>query len=527
MRRCCFVHVWTKRQFTSVLQFGTFAFCKQSVKGEREGLDEALKVSDIMTPKTSTTLRIDCHRRLIQWCMQDLLDVSRQKCTEDVKKSAAGNFKANSEQIFCTDDFQGLETSKTMKVDSLLLFLELHKRGVQMDETNISCIMSSCGTELSLTMGMQLHALSIKFGFDMSVHVASSLISLYSKCGQLCNAYQVFQWMPVRNAISWTALIASYAQHCETETCLSLFIQMRRSMLKPNDFTFASILSACTSTASLGLGRSIHCLEVRIGFDSYVHIANALISMYAKCGSIEEARCVFEKMLHRDLISWNSMIFGFAHNGLAKQAVDLLKCMDRENVKPDAISFLGVLSSCRHTGLVEIGRWCFNSIQKHGIQPELDHYSCIVDLLGRAGFIEEASGFIENMPMPPNAVIWGSLLSSCRVHGNVRIGIQAAENRLLLEPSCAATHVQLAKLYASVGCWHQVARVRKLMKERGLKTVPGYSWIEIGSAVYRFKAEDGSNKKFNEILNVLDCLADHMKFFLQDDPKDSMRNPMH
>lgn len=283
-------------------------------------------------------------------------------------------------------------------------------------------------------------------------------------------------------------------------------------MLKPNDFTFASVLSACTSTALLGLGRSIHCLEMRMGFDKCLRVGNALISMYSKCGSIEEARCVFEKMLRKDLISWNSMIFGCAHNGLAEQAVHLLQCMDGENVKPDGISFLGVLSSCRHTGLVEISRWCFNSILKRGIKPGLDHCACIVDLLGRAGFIEEALEFIKSMPMPPNAVIWGSLLSSCRVHGNVQIGIQAAEQRLVLEPDCAATHIQLAKLYAGIGCWNQVARVRKLMKDRGLKTIPGHSWIEIGNDVYRFKAEDGSNSKFNEILNVLDCLGEHMKF---------------
>lgn len=485
--------IFARKQFSSVSKVGDFA---------REGLDEALKVLDIMMSKTSETVRDDsnCHRRLIQGCMQDLLEISRQKCSADVNKSMFSNFESDLDQI----SHLGMSNS--------LLFLELHKRGVQMDDSGVSCIMSSCGNELPLDFGIQLHALLIKLRFDMSVHTASSLISLYSKCGQLLDAYRIFEQTPVKNAIAWTAIIASYAQHCETETCLSLFILMRQSMLKPNDFTFASVLSACTSTALLGLGRSIHCLEMRMGFDKCLHVGNALISMYSKCGSIEEARCVFEKMLRKDLISWNSMIFGCAHNGLAEQAVHLLQCMDGENVKPDGISFLGVLSSCRHTGLVEISRWCFNSILKRGIKPGLDHYACIVDLLGRAGFIEEALEFIKSMPMPPNAVIWGSLLSSCRVHGNVQIGIQAAEHRLVLEPDCAATHIQLAKLYAGIGCWNQVARVRKLMKDRGLKTIPGHSWIEIGNAVYRFKAEDGSNSKFNEILNVLDCLGEHMKF---------------
>ena len=205
-----------------------------------------------------------------------------------------------------------------------------------------------------------------------------------------------------------------------------------------------------------------------MGFDLYVHVSNALISMYSKCGSIDEAHYVFQKMPCRDLISWNSMISGYAQYGLGELAVDLLKKMDKENIVPDAISFLGVLSSCRHAGLVELGRHCFDLMLEHGIKPELDHYSCIIDLLGRAGRLEEALDIIKRMSISPNAVIWGSLLSSCRVHGNVWIGIHAAESRILLEPGCAATYVQLANLYAGVGYWNHVAKVRKLMKDRAL-----------------------------------------------------------
>ncbi|RRT79336.1 hypothetical protein B296_00008309 [Ensete ventricosum] len=270
------------------------------------------------------------------------------------------------------------------------------------------------------------------------------------------------------------------------------------------------VMSIC---AYLGFGRSIHSLEFKMGFDLYTHVSNALISMYAKSGNIEKASYVFESIPCRDLISWNSMISGFSQHGLAKNAVDLLNQMDTQNVTPDAISYLCVLSSCRHVGLVEQGRRCFDLMLKRGLNPELDHYSCIVDLLGRAGLLEEALDVIKKMPIHPNAVIWGSLLSSCRVHRNVWIGIHAAENRLLLEPGCAATYVQLANLYASAGYWNHAAKVRKLMKERGLRTSPGYSWIEIGNKVYNFKAEDRSNNKLNEILKILDSLACHMELF--------------
>ncbi|KAB1994627.1 hypothetical protein ES319_D13G111300v1 [Gossypium barbadense] len=193
------------------------------------------------------------------------------------------------------------------------------------------------------------------------------------------------------------------------------------------------------------------------------------------------------------------------------EVVELYGKMKDEKIKLDAITFLGVLSSWRHAGLVEQGCACFDSMIIHGVKPAEDHYSCVVDLLGRAGLLQEALDFILKMPIRPNAVVWGSLLSSCRLHGNIWIGIKAAESRLLLEPECAATHVQLASLYASAKWWDEAARVRKVMKDRGLKTNPGYSWIEIKNELYRFRAEDKSNTNAKGILGVLSCLVDHMK----------------
>jgi pentatricopeptide repeat protein len=234
--------------------------------------------------------------------------------------------------------------------------------------------------------------------------------------------------------------------------------------------------------------------------------------MYAKCGCIEEAQFIFGCIACKDLVSWNAIIFGCSQYGLAKHCLDLLKEMERQHIVPDALSFLGVLSSCRHARLVEEGRHCFKTMIEHGIKPGLDHYSCMVDLLGRAGLLEEAWDLIQTMSIPPNAVIWGSLLGSCRVHGNISIGIQAAEHRLKLEPGCAATHIQLANLYATIGCWSDVARVRMAMKARGLKTNIGCSWIEVGDKVYSFTAENRSKShQVNNVLAVLDCLQAHME----------------
>ncbi|KAE8812674.1 Pentatricopeptide repeat-containing protein [Hordeum vulgare] len=304
-----------------------------------------------------------------------------------------------------------------------------------------------------------------------------------------------------------------WGQDNQVEPCLQVFQLMRQSVCRPNDITFATIFSVCTNHALLALGKSVHGLELRMGFDVCVHVSNALISMYAKCGNIIEAQSIFESIVCKDLVSWNSMIFGYSQHGLVECCLSLLKEMDEEQIVPDVISFLGILSSCRHACLVEEGRCCFNTMIKLGIEPELDHYSCMVDLLGRAGFLDEAWDLIHTMSTPPNAVIWGSLLAACRMHGNIPISIHAVEHRLKLEPGCAATHVQLANLYASIDCWSYVARVRMMMKEGGLKTNTGCSWIEIGSKVYTFTAENRpKSHQVNNVLTVLDCLRSHMEY---------------
>ncbi|KAI8560398.1 hypothetical protein RHMOL_Rhmol04G0252400 [Rhododendron molle] len=379
------------------------------------------------------------------------------------------------------------------------------------DPSVLSHAVSSCGCVRTASVGIQLHCLVIKIGYLSNVYVGSSLISFYCKCSELRYAYQVFHEMPVRNVVSWTTIIAGFAQVWQVDVCLELYHWMRYSTVNPNDFTLTSVLSACTGSGCLGKGKSAHCQAIQMGFDAYVHVSNALISLYFKCGDENEAAYIFENMRIKDLVSWNSMIAGYAQHGFSSQAIDLFEEMRKKKVKPDAITFLGVLSSCRHAGLVAQGQFYFHSMVGYGLEPEVDHYSCIVDLLGRAGDLEKAWGLIKNMPIDPNGIIWGSLLSSSRLHGNVWIGIEAGERRLELEPECAATHLQLVNLYASFGCWDQVARVRKLMKDKGLKTDPGHSWIEIRNEVYRFGAEDSLNSKTDEVLAVVNCLVDQIR----------------
>lgn len=452
----------------------------------RRRVDKALRILDLIGHKPDVPTSRQTHLRLIQ-------DFFRRD--------------TNAPHLF--DEVSAPEIRTKPEPISLPSRPRMEREAV--DAIVLSRAVSSCWSTRDLCGGMQFHCLAVKAGSFGNFYVGSSLITLYSRCSELDSAHKVLDEMPMKNVVSWTAMISGYAQEWQVDACLMLYSSMRSSGSKPNDLTFVGLLGACMGSGALGQGRSVHCQTVRAGFDSHTHINNSLISMYCKCGNIEDALQIFRDMPTRDTISWNSMIAGHAQFGQAVQAIELFEEMKLIDVKPDRITFLGVLSSCRHAGLLELCRRYFDSMARHGVEPELCHYSCIIDLLGRSRKLEEARSFIEMMPMIPNAVIWGSLLSSCRVHGSVWMGIEAAESRLVLEPQCAATHVQLANLYASVGYWDEASRVRKLMKDKRLRTCPGYSWIEISNKVYRFRAEDVSNDGLVLVLSIIDGLVDHMR----------------
>ncbi|KAI6674993.1 hypothetical protein NL676_002899 [Syzygium grande] len=489
-------HLLTATQF----RFRPFSSRKptQHHPSRSRRLDKALGILSLVAPKTSGNSSRQSHLRLIE----EFLDTS-----SNAQKLANGFTPLGSSGAAVRNGFdEMLESAVSDKKGSVF-----GEERVGDSAVGLSHALSSCGSARDLEGGVQFHCLAMRTGFLANVYVGSSLITLYGRCGELGNAYKVFEEMSVKNVVSWTAIIAGFAQEWLVDECLELYHSMRYSASKPNDFTFTSLLSACTGSGALGQGKSAHCQAIQMGFASYIHVANSLISMYCKCGYMDDALLVFHELPKRDLVSWNSMIAGYAQYGLAHEAIDLFEEMMLQKIKPDAITFLGVLSSCRHAGLVEQGQLYFDSMVDHGLIPELDHYACVVDLLGRGGKLEEACNFIKRMPVQPNAVIWGSLLSSCRLHGSVWFGIQAAESRLVQEPGCAATHVQLANLYASIGLWDQAAQVRKLMKDRCLKTCPGYSWIEISNVVHGFRAEDWCNDRVTQILGVLNCLMDHMR----------------
>ncbi|CAO2821573.1 unnamed protein product [Amaranthus hypochondriacus] len=488
---------------STLLSFQSRGFTPHRLKERNDvkSLNKALRIVNLVSPKLTNDTNSNRHIQLIQDLQQThSKNLRKEKSSDHFYIPNSGN-QNSSEQKFLSFSF---------KYDGLSEVFALHRKGLRIDVVVLSYALSVCGYRQNLRYGTQLQCLAVKNRSCVNVYVGSSLITMYSRYGDLCSARMVFEEMPVRNVVSWTALISGFAEKYQVDVCLELYNKMRHSTVRPNDFTLTSLLSALVSNGSLGQGKAVHCVAILCGFDSYIHVANALISMYCKCGDLVDAFCVFEVMHHKDIVSWNSMIFGYALHGLAWKAIDLFEEMNLQKIKPDSITFLGVLSSCRHAGLVEQGHMYFNSMAEYGVEPELGHYSCIVDLLGRAGLVEEGRNFILRMPIQPNAIIWGSLLSSCRLHNNIWIGIEAAENRLALEPSCAATHLQLAKLYAKVGMWDQVAKSWKMMKDTSFRTNPGCSWIEIGNEVISFQADDATNSRMNEVLYMLEGLNGQM-----------------
>ncbi|XP_057864387.2 pentatricopeptide repeat-containing protein At1g25360 [Cryptomeria japonica] len=427
--------------------------------------------------------------------------------------------------------------------DALKLFREMYLAGLKLDYFTYTSVISACANLSAVECGKQIHAYVVKTELDRRVSIENGLCSFYAKCSNISNARYIFDkisepdvvsWnvmitgyvnqgmledaqkmfdkMPERSALSWTLMIAGYAQYGHGELSSKLFCQMRHGEVKPNHFTFAGVLSACSSLAALEHGKQVHAQVVQIGFEPSISVGNALVTMYARCGLIEGAYRVFEAMPELDPISWNAMIAGYAQHGHGNKALLLFEQMLSIGIRPDRITFLCVLSACSHAGLVEEGWKYFDSMtQVYGVPPGTDHYAHMIDLLGRAGCLDEAENLINTMPLEPDSSVWEALLGACRTHGNAVLGMRAAEHLFNMEPRNTATYVLLANMFAAAGRWEEAAKVRKAMKDKGVKKEPGCSWIEVKSRVHAFLADDVSHPQALEIYATLDRLVVQMR----------------
>ncbi|KAL4195298.1 hypothetical protein AMTRI_Chr05g63940 [Amborella trichopoda] len=394
--------------------------------------------------------------------------------------------------------------------EALALFEEMRLVGPTPNGFTMVSVLSACAQLGDLKLAKKLHSYVEELELiEKDVFVGNGLINMYAKCGAIERANSVFRQMRVRDIFSWTAMITGLVQGNQFKEALSLFQKMQNFGEKPNEVTLVSILSACAQLGALDQGRWIHAYidEHDMGCDVFVN--NALIDMYAKCGCIETALLVFRGMTWRDVASWNTIMGGIAMHGHARKAIQLFtEMLKQRDVRPDRMTLMAVLCACTHGGMVQEGRHYFKSMNTiYGVNPSVEHYGCMVDLLGRAGLFDEACGLIDSMPMNPNAIIWGTLMASCRVHNNVDLAETAARHLIELSPNDEAVYVLLSNMYAESQRWEDARKIRDLMSERGIEKAPGCSSIEVNGVVNEFLVQDFSHPERDRIYSVLDGLA--------------------
>ncbi|CAH1426825.1 unnamed protein product [Lactuca virosa] len=377
--------------------------------------------------------------------------------------------------------------------------------------TNLN-LLSSIDRNESLIHGKLIHCHGIKMGFDSDISIKNTLISMYSKLGDLNTARHIFDGIKDKTCVSWTAMIGGYAEKGNLDESLTLFHSMEATGVKPDLVTILNIISGCGETGSLEIGRWVENYANLNKLKTNLMVLNALIDMYAKCGSIKESHEIFSTMHERTVVSWTSMISGFALNGDFQDSLMHFSRMLELGIKPNHITFLAVLQACNHGGYVKKGWEIYDLMTKvYKIDPGLDHYSCMIDLLGRNGMLNEALDLIQKMPMNPDVGIWSSLLSGCKIYKNVEIGELAACNLFKMEPQAAAPYVEMANIYASVFNWNGVIEIRRLMKKNQVIKSPGQSVVQLNGKSYKFTVEDQFHPKGSVIYEVLDSLGLQLK----------------
>ncbi|RZC15211.1 Pentatricopeptide repeat-containing protein [Glycine soja] len=395
---------------------------------------------------------------------------------------------------------------------ALRLYILMQESGERSDQITLVNAAKAAGGLVGLKQGKQIHAVVVKRGFNLDLFVTSGVLDMYLKCGEMESARRVFSEIPSPDDVAWTTMISGCVENGQEEHALFTYHQMRLSKVQPDEYTFATLVKACSLLTALEQGRQIHANIVKLNcaFDPFV--MTSLVDMYAKCGNIEDARGLFKRTNTRRIASWNAMIVGLAQHGNAKEALQFFKYMKSRGVMPDRVTFIGVLSACSHSGLVSEAYENFYSMQKnYGIEPEIEHYSCLVDALSRAGRIEEAEKVISSMPFEASASMYRTLLNACRVQVDRETGKRVAEKLLALEPSDSAAYVLLSNVYAAANQWENVASARNMMRKVNVKKDPGFSWVDLKNKVHLFVAGDRSHEETDVIYNKVEYIMKRIR----------------
>ncbi|KAF8407645.1 hypothetical protein HHK36_006778 [Tetracentron sinense] len=399
-------------------------------------------------------------------------------------------------------------------VEATAIFGQMQRIGVHPDQFTFPFVLKACAELDDLWGGVEVHAHVVKFGLDFDAIVRTELMIMYVKFGELVSAEYLFESMTQRDLVAWNALIAAYVQTGHAGKAIWRFRQMGSAGIKPDSVTIVGALSACAHLGCLEIGKQIDQFVIEEGLESNVFVNNARLDMYAKCGNMDMARSLFNKISQRNVISWSTMIGGYAINGESEKALDLFSKMENEGVQPNHVTFLGVLSSCSHVGLVSKGKTYFEYMaqsEDRNIQPRIEHYACMVDLLGRSGHLEEAYDFIKSMPIEPDSGVWGALLGACTIHQNIDLGPYVADVLFDLAPEMASYYVLLSNMYAAAERWDDVEKVRRRMRKKGMKKIAAYSSVESNSEIHVFHGGDRLHPQSESIYKVLEELIKQMK----------------
>ncbi|KAL3650779.1 hypothetical protein CASFOL_007182 [Castilleja foliolosa] len=397
--------------------------------------------------------------------------------------------------------------------EAVEVFVEMRKEGLEPDEMTLVSVLAACGDLGDLSLGRWIEEYVIEKGMEINSYIGSALINMYGKGGELESARRVFNSAKRKEIVIWNAMMTGYSQNGQSDETIKLFNTMMETGPEPNETTFIAVLSACASIGALDIGKWIDEYASKKGFWNNIFVSTALVDMYSKCGNLEYASRVFENMPQRNQVSWNTMISALAFHGQADESLALFQRMlDEENslLYPDDVTFVGVLSACVHAGLVDEGHRLFNLMtSSFGLTPKVEHYSCMVDLLSRAGHVYEAWDFIQKMPQKPDEILLGALLGACQKQKKVDIGEKVMKLLLELEPSNSGNYIISSKIYADMRRWDDCARMRMLMKQKGVTKTPGCSWIEMDGYLREFHAGDLLAEDA-EIHKVLDLVYEDM-----------------
>ena len=388
------------------------------------------------------------------------------------------------------------------------LLQRMSREGKKPDDATLVSTLKACSSGSDIDQGKSIHALVLRSGRVIDLSIGCTLMDMYIKLGNISNARSIFDKMAKRDVVTWNAMFAGYVQHNLPEEALQLFHQMENEGTEPNNITYVTLLKACSSIVALEKGKQVHghIMESHVELDDFV--GNALIDMYAKCGHLDGARKVFDEIPKRSAISWSAMISGYALRNNYNTALKYFEDMQREGLKPDDVAFVNLLSACSHKGLVQEGCDHFKSmIDDHGITPVLEHYTCMADLLSRAGHLLDAEAILKSMPCRSNVVGWISLLTNCKTHGKVEIARRCFDRIVSIDDKNAAAYVVMSTIYVNAGLQEEADKIEEMRRKAQAWKLPGKALVEVESQIHAFMVGDQSHPRSKEIYDKLRTLA--------------------